>query len=75
MTTYQLTSANGPCWQCQHYGGWVRFGNGKRSGNIWCAEYRYVRSMPENGCAYWKLQVPARTEPLIWDGVRAPPPS
>lgn len=58
-------SADKPCWHCEHYGGWTRFASGRRSGNIWCATYEYVRTQPENGCSKWELQEPPRTAPMF----------
>jgi len=56
----------GPCWHCQHYGGWIRRSSGKPI-YIWCVRARQVQASPQHGCAHWQLQVPARTAPLVID--------
>lgn len=59
-------TSKGPCWHCSHFGGWIRREGGKPI-YVWCVKASQVQASPEHGCAFWRLQVPARTAPLVID--------
>lgn len=62
--------AKGACWHCSHFGGWIRRAGGKPI-YVWCLDGKVVKANPEAGCAFWKLQIPARTRPMFYSP--APP--
>ena len=53
------------------FGGWIRRASGKPI-YVWCVKASQVQARPEHGCAYWRLQDPPRTAPLVIDLMTRP---